>query len=94
MTSFSLKGILLQYGGFLVAMLAVAITVVSPRSEALFGISTTTCLLIGAFIVVVFVLSLFLLLSFDLELEFASSSPQTTRVLIQCISSKSPPEEN
>ena len=48
MTSFSLKGILLQYGGFLVAMLAVAITVVSPRSEALFGISTTTCLLIGA----------------------------------------------
>mmetsp|Transcript_3819 Transcript_3819/g.11758 ORF Transcript_3819/g.11758 Transcript_3819/m.11758 type:complete len:98 (-) Transcript_3819:926-1219(-) len=47
MTSFSLKGILLQYGGFLVAMLAVAITVVSPRSEALFGISTTTCLLIG-----------------------------------------------
>tara|TARA_B100001778_G_C18177495_1_gene445367 strand:+ start:115 stop:333 length:219 start_codon:yes stop_codon:yes gene_type:complete len=62
MTSFSLKGILLQYGGFLVAMLAVAITVVSPRSEALFGISTTTCLLIGASSSL-FLFSLFLLLS-------------------------------
>tara|TARA_B100000073_G_scaffold136314_1_gene111864 strand:- start:26243 stop:26440 length:198 start_codon:yes stop_codon:yes gene_type:complete len=61
MTSFSLKGILLQYGGFLVAMLAVAITVVSPRSEALFGISTTTCLLIGAS-ASLFLFSLFLLL--------------------------------
>ena len=61
MTS-SLKGILLQYGGFLVAMLAVAITVVSPRSEALFGISTTTCLLIGASSSL-FLFSLFLLLS-------------------------------
>ena len=56
MTS-SLKGILLQYGGFLVAMLAVAITVVSPRSEALFGISTTTCLLIGALSLFLFSLS-------------------------------------
>ena len=57
-----IKGILLQYGGFLVAMLAVAITVVSPRSEALFGISTTTCLLIGASSSL-FLFSLFLLLS-------------------------------
>jgi len=43
----SLKNILAQYGGFFVALLAIAITVVSPRSEQLFGISTTNCLLIG-----------------------------------------------
>ena len=92
MTS-SLKGILLQYGGFLVAMLAVAITVVSPRSEALFGISTTTCLLIGA-------LSLFLFsLSSSFELVLLSRigirfvSPNDARFDIY-ISSKSPPEEN
>ena len=61
-SSLIIKGILLQYGGFLVAMLAVAITVVSPRSEALFGISTTTCLLIGALLLlslIFFVLSFF-----------------------------------
>jgi len=49
----SLKNILAQYGGFFVALLAIAITVVSPRSEQLFGISTTNCLLIG--IVVAFI---------------------------------------
>lgn len=43
----SIKNILYQYGGFLVALVAIALTVVSPRSEELFGISTTKCLLIG-----------------------------------------------
>jgi len=44
----SIKNILHQYGGFLVALVvAIALTVVAPRSEELFGISTTKCLLIG-----------------------------------------------
>ncbi|CAL6349876.1 unnamed protein product [Bathycoccus prasinos] len=49
----SIKNILHQYGGFLVALVAIALTVVAPRSEELFGISTTKCLLIG--IVIAFI---------------------------------------
>ena len=76
-SSLIIKGILLQYGGFLVAMLAVAITVLSPRSEALFGISTTTCLLIGALLLlslIFFVLSFFFRLFYN-RLEFFALSP-------------------
>ena len=72
----TLKSILLQYGGFLVAMLAVAITVVSPRSEALFGISTTTCLLIGALLI--FVLSFFFHIDWNVLVAFGIRL-QTTR---------------
>ena len=43
----------------MVALVAIALTVVAPRSEELFGISTTKCLLIGTRFITILTVCLF-----------------------------------